>query len=145
MDQDDLAQAEFGQQYSTLIGTRTEEVDNVFFNIMSYHGNRFIFTTLQLDAMCDSSNLERDGVSHNEFIFVDPLSPGISADGQSQILPFGGPFAQLRNAIDDANGGDVLLLRPGNYTEDRIIRKAITLRAVRRDGLTPGNAIVRAR
>jgi hypothetical protein len=118
---------------------------------MSYYDNRSIFTTLQLDAMCDTSNVERDNVSHNNLVFVDVLSPGVLANGLSKVqviggpIPvIGGPYAQLKNGIDAAFGGDVLLLRPGNYTENREIRKAITLRAVRRDVVTAGNAIIRA-
>ena len=149
-----IAQGNFDKDWSELSPTDQARVDNTFFNIMCYRDNRSIFTTLQLDAMCDTSNVERDNVSHNNCVFVDVLSPGVLANGLSKvqlivvpgfpIQTVGGPYAQLKNGIDAAFGGDVLLLRPGNYTENREIRSAITLRAVRRDVLTAGNAIIRA-
>jgi len=141
---DQIAQGNFNKNWSELSSTDQTRVDNTRYNIMSYHGSRSIFTTLQLDAMCDTSNVDRDIVSHNNFVFVDVLSPGIQANGLSKILPFGGPYHTLKEGIDAAFGSDVLLLRPGNYAENREIRGAITLRAVRRDVLTPGNAIIRA-
>lgn len=146
-----IAQGNFNKDWSELSSTDQARVDNTFFNIMCYRDDRSIFTTLQLDAMCDTSNVERDAVSHNNLVFVDALSPGVLANGLSKVqviggpIPvIGGPYAQLKNGIDAAFGGDVLLLRPGSYTEERVIRKAITLRAVRRDVLTPGIATIRA-
>ena len=146
-DQDDLAQGRYGQNYAALTSLQQENIDNTFFNIMSYHGNRSIFTTLQLDAMCDTSNIERDIVSHNDFVFIDTQAVGNGANGLSKSANngTGGPFKFLKNGIDAASGGDVILIRPGNYTENRVIRQPITLRAVRRDGLVAGNAIIRAR
>lgn len=148
-DQDGIAQENFNQNYASLSATGMDQVDNTFFNIMSYHTNRWIFTTRQLDAMCDTSNAARDIVSQNNFIFVDPTAPGIQPNGFSrpaQILGLtaGGPYPRLSTGIDSASTGDVLLLRPGNYGENRELRKAITLRAVRGEMLTPGDAIIRA-
>jgi hypothetical protein len=141
---DQIAQGNFKKDWSELSSRDQARVDNTFVNIMCYRNNRSIFTTLQLDAMCDTSNVERDAVSHNNLVFVDVLSPGIQANGLSKIQPFGGPYHTLKEGIDASFGGDVLLLRPGSYAENREIRGAITLRAVRRDVLTPGNAIIRA-
>ena len=141
---DQIAQGNFNQDRSELSSSDQTRVDNTRYNIMSYHGSRSIFTTQQLDAMCDTSNVERDAYSHNNFLFVDVFSPGVQADGLSKIQPFGGPYHALKDGIDAAFGGDVLLLRPGSYTEDREIRGPMTLRAVRRDVLTPGSATIRA-
>lgn len=142
---DEVAQGNFSMNWSALSADNQATVDNTRFNIMSYHPDRSLFTTQQLDAMCDTSNAERDSVSHNNFIFVDETALGVAANGQSKaFVGIGGPFAQLANAIDAAGGGDVLLIRPGDYTEDREIRQAITLRAVRRDVLTPAEVTIRA-
>jgi len=148
---DQIAQGNFNKNWSELSPADQARVDNTFFNIMSYRDNRSIFTTLQLDAMCDTSNVERDNVSHNNLVFVDVLASGVTPNGLSKAVvlccglpPIGGPYPTLKNGIDAAFGGDVLLLRPGNHTENREIRGPITLRAVRRDVLTPGNAIIRA-
>jgi hypothetical protein len=70
-----------GKVYANLITSQQQQVDNVFFNIMSYHGNRSVFTTLQLDTMCDKSNTDRDIVSHNNFLFTDTLSHAAASTG----------------------------------------------------------------
>lgn len=119
-------------------------MDNTRYNIMSYHGDRSVFTTLQMDAMCDTSNVERDNVSHNDFLFADPSATGIAPNGSSEIVAIGGPYRLLVDAINAANGGDVILMRPGSYTEARVLRSPMTLRAVRRDVLTAGSATIRA-
>jgi hypothetical protein len=135
-------------------------VNNTLSNIMSYHGSsaaprdaagdvtgpadRHVLTSDQLDRMTDYSNNPRSQVASGKTVFVDHTASGPS-DGTSKgtVLTTGliqlGPFRQLKNGIDDAQAGDIVLMRPGSYTEDRVLRKAIALRATR------GNATIRAR
>ncbi len=144
----------------SLTAAQTLLVNNTLSNIMSYHGtaaaprdaagnvlgpaDRFILTSDQLDRMTDYSNNPRAQVASGRTVFVDHTANAPS-DGTSKgtVLPTGllqlGPFNHLNNGIDDAHNGDIVLLRPGSYTEDRVLRKSITLRATR------GNATIRAR
>ncbi len=143
--QSGIAKEAFGVSYFELNTKQQEEVNNTFFNIMSYHDERSVLTTLQLDAMCDTSNQQRHEVVNGDVIFVDPQALVSPPGGTSRTGLSGGPIPDLKSAIDMAGAGDVLLLRPGDYTEDRVIRKAITLRAVRRDMLVAGNATIRVK
>ena len=146
-----------------LNASQTLLINNTLSNIMSYHGGslevaprdpvsglitgpagRYILTPDQLDRMTDYSNNPRFNVTTGKTVFVDKDASG-PADGTSKgtVLPTLlvqlGPYKQLKNGIDNASPGEIVLMRPGSYTEDRVLRKAITLRATR------GNATIRAR
>jgi hypothetical protein len=47
------------------------------------------------------------------------------------LFPFGGPRKTFHEGLDQANPGDIVLVRPGNYDEPQRITKAVTIRATR--------------
>jgi hypothetical protein len=134
-----IAQANFNRDWEALNAAQQSQVIATLRNIMSYHGDRSIFCTEQLDEMCDTSNRRRHDVVRHSFVFVDRSASGIAPTGSP-----GAPYKKLDNAIDAAGGGDVILIRPGAYELDATIRKSIQLRAIRRDAVVAGNAIIRA-
>lgn len=129
---DDIASNAFPTEFAsgTMTATQLNEVDNVWFNIMSYHSNRDRFTSDQLDAMADTAAGSRSYVTDHRTWFVDtvttPPETGLSSH----------PFDSIQEAVDKAGGGDVLIIRTGTYDEPPPITKAVTLRASR------GNAII---
>ena len=132
-DQDDIASNSFGQNYLQLGNRQQDQVDDVFFNLMSYHATRNRLTLDQMDLMTDASNTSRIGVATGRTIFVDKDALGILPTGNS-----GAPFEKIKNALEDASAGDILLIRAGTYTDKTTIRKKVTLRATR------GNAVLRS-
>ena len=118
-------------------GATAKELDETFFNIMAKHGStpgfRTTLTSDQLDVMTDASNQGRSHMASGRTVFVDEDALGVFPTGNS-----GAPFKKLKNAIEDAGAGDIVLMRPGIYTDKSTIRKKVTLRATR------GNAILRA-
>jgi nitrous oxidase accessory protein NosD len=47
------------------------------------------------------------------------------------LVPVNGPFGAISSAVNAANadGGDIIILRPGNYNQTPTINKPLTLRA----------------
>lgn len=116
-DRDDIAQWSFSQNYSQLSSNRMNQVDNVWFNLMSYHnitGDPRL-TTDQLDkwqnAIWQFDN--RQDVARGEPIFVDgkkviciPLCIG------TPLFEFA-TFAQGYNRVNSSQ--DVIILREDDY------------------------------
>lgn len=141
---DDVANHHFGKPYASLSAGQKEEVDNCYYNVMSYHEaankdtveNRM--TEQQLDLFADIASRERAA-------FVSGLTIFLSTGGSDAVLgnPAGSsqlPYRTLGKGISVANlnGGDILLLRPGNYDERLTIEKPVTLRAPRTGWVTIG-------
>lgn len=119
-DQDDIANNSYNLNYSQLSAANQEIVDNVFFNIMSYHGNRARLTEGQLDrwvqAIYDNGN-RRDVVSGDPIYLDDDASCTFIAscvlcDGEPED-----PYDDLMNCgFPSANSGsDIIVLKPGTY------------------------------
>lgn len=204
--QDLIAQNNFGQNYANLSAARKDQVDDVWFNIMSYHYGSFNnslerLTPDQLDLVADVSNGRRNDVASGRTVFVDKSSACISPDdlpgdykwwvdrnpppgitwGSSSGTPFriappspaappgwppfgwssawppdfglprpptppypsswtwppqppppievcfGGPLKTFGGGLAQANPGDIVLLRAGNYNEPRRITQRVTL------------------
>jgi hypothetical protein len=51
-----IAQNNFGSPYASLSAFQQSQVDDVFFNIMSYHGTRDRFTEGQMDRWTEAAN-----------------------------------------------------------------------------------------
>ncbi len=109
-------------------------------NLMSYHCDNdldFELTEGQLDRWADMTRMylpqECTGVTY----FVQRGSSAIGPDGYSRSyfdfggIPLGGPLATVSGGISAASsrGGDIVVLRPGNYNEQITINKPVTLRA----------------
>jgi hypothetical protein len=125
--QNAIAQGNFGMNYASLSAFNQTRVDNVNFNIMSYHDTRDRITPDQLDRWTDAANGDRIDVVTGRTRFVDRSNNG-AASGTS-VLPFKTVAAGV--AAASASGSDIVLLRPGNYNEPMTITKPLCIRATR--------------
>jgi hypothetical protein len=135
----EIANHSFGMAYADLPPSRQTLVDDVFLNIMSYHGGTSRLTELQLDRWTDAANGWRLNVTTGRTWFVDDDSCLLPA-GHSACNPFGGPLWTVEAGVNAANpaGGDIVLIRPGTYNEPRTFSKPVTLRATRLGGVVIG-------
>jgi hypothetical protein len=124
--QNNIALATYGALYNALNAGQQYFVDNTWSNLMSYHspGNRF--TSDQLDRMTDSSNGARNNVCSGFTQFVDHNGVIFFQFGSSVF-----PYVTVANGINNANAGDIVLMRPGTYNEPMTITRQVTLRATR--------------
>ena len=128
----EIAQGNYGLNYSQISVARQALVDVVLNNIMSYHGDRYRMTSDQLDRWTDAANSPRNQVATGRTRFVDRANAGVQS-GTSTL-----PYRTVATGITaaSASGSDIVLIRPGNYNEPQTITKAVTLRATR------GNAVI---
>jgi hypothetical protein len=130
--QNQIAMNAFGAAYTNLNSAQQRQVDDVFFNVMSYHPTLNRFTSDQLDRLTDASNGTRINVATGRTWFVDRNNTCIFPNGDSGcVLGGGGPFKTVAAGISAASTGDIVLLRPGKYNEPMTITKPVTLRATR--------------
>lgn len=140
-DRDDIAQHNFGVNYASLASFQREEVDNVFLNIMSYHrsgcgqgADVARLTELQLDHWADTASFTRLSVRDGRTFFVQ-AGVGGSQNGRS-TSPFD-LVAEGRNAAN--GGGDIVMIRGGNYLENLTFNTPMTLRTPRGNVARIGN------
>jgi hypothetical protein len=133
-DKNGIAKHTFFMKYDELPGHQKEMVDNVAENIMSRHYAEPIQAELtrltegQLDRWTESIDeyVTRARVRDGRTWFVDQTSG-------AKVGTMRYPFASVNLAVEAANsdGGDIILLRPGQYGEAVTIQKPVTLRATR--------------
>jgi Pregnancy-associated plasma protein-A len=138
--QNDVGQYTFGNNYNALTRTQQTQVDDVYFNVMSYHDAPNKNTTevrlseLQLDRAADHASGDRNAFASGKTWFVSTtgvlLAPGTS------LNPIRYPSFAINAAA--ASGGDIVLIRPGSYNEHITINKPVTLRAPRTGSATIG-------
>ncbi len=139
--QNNIANFTFNTSYASLTPAQQQQVDDVFFNIMSYHGGRTRMTELQLDTWANlaASTIHRRFVADGRTYFVQVggnlLGTGFSGD----------PIATVRRGVEvAASSGDIVLLRPGAYNEWPLTigagNKAVTLRATRQGPAVIGSS-----
>jgi hypothetical protein len=126
-----ISQGNYGVNYSSLSAANQLRVDNIHFNIMSYHDTRERLTSDQLDRATDASNGDRFKAASGRTRFVATTGDDVFGTGSS-----GSRFRTVARGVTVANSGDIVLLRNGSYDEAITITKAVTLRATR------GTAIV---
>jgi hypothetical protein len=119
--QDQIAMANFnGRVYALLASSEQDQVNAVYFNIMSYHNktstgqNTFRLTERQLDRWTDAANAARLTVTTGRTWYVN-----------------GGGTVQTALSSANQSGGDIILIRPGAYNEHVSIRHPVTLRVTR--------------
>lgn len=112
-------------------GTPDALIDNTWLNIMSYHLPQDRFTTLQLDAMADTSNGARNNVATGHTRFVDRNCSPLIPNGASVCGAFTGPHPTVTGGVNAAANGDIVLIRTGTYIEPGTISKPVTLRSTR--------------
>lgn len=137
-DRDEIAQHNFGENYNQLSSDEQNDVDNVLFNVMSYHSalqncgmNNTSFagrlTEHQLDRWSDTASVARFDVCDGRTFFV------LANAGGSQTGRSTNPFDRVAEGIDAADpaGGDIVMIRSGAYPENLTINIPVTLRAPR--------------
>ncbi|MCZ6837434.1 MAG: hypothetical protein O7G85_16785 [Planctomycetota bacterium] len=124
--QNDIAQWTYGSNYGALSVARQNLVDDVFFNVMSYHSNRSVLTDDQMDVFTDLANDIRNSVVTGQTWFVDGSANTISPTGSSQL-----PFQNVLDGIFVASNDDIVLIRTGTYNEFLILNQPVTIRASR--------------
>ncbi len=129
-DRNQVSQINFSQNYASLSASRQDQVDDVWFNLMSYHDNDlpdFRLTPGQITRAAQSSNTERDNVAANYFRFVDPNGGDDAANG----LLLSSPLRTFAGAVTAAGASDTLVFAAGTYsrasTSAYRITKACTL------------------
>ncbi len=142
----EIAKHNFSVKYDKLDAEQTELVDDVAENIMSYHflkpvgANLRRLTEGQLDRWTDATlNFYRRQVCDGRTWFVDrrtPCNEGTSNHPYDSV--------QLAAAAANDHGGDIILLRPGEYHETVTINKPLTIRATRRGPASIGTPFVYA-
>jgi hypothetical protein len=134
INEDQMAQYKFGLPYASLTSSQQILVDNTWFNAMSYHealskntveSRR---TELQLDVVADIANTDRSAFVSGRTVFVSTSGSDSSTSNSSTS-----PYATVSMALTLVNpaGGDIILLRPGNYSGALTINQPVTLRATR--------------
>lgn len=116
--QDDIAQFSYSQNYNQLSNARKERVDDVFFNLMSYHtitGNPRL-TPDQLDRWANSIWFynNREAVVRGEPIFVNinnscPLPSSCFGTPNLEFDTFNKGYGRVNSSQD------VIILREGSY------------------------------
>jgi hypothetical protein len=114
---DQIAQNQYGNTYANLSTSQKDRVDDVWFNIMSYHYGSFNnllerLTQGQMDVVGVTANGTRDNVTGNYFRFVDPST---LFDGLGGGLNTTTAFRTVEGAIAGSGDDDVLAIRSGTY------------------------------
>jgi len=142
---DQIAQGNFGNNWAQLDAIKQKQVDDLLHNVMSYHGSnpgdRDRLSPDQLDVMADYSNGVRSSIADGRTWFVDRDNTSVFPAGNSKpvfvVSLIGGPFPTVWQGVAVAQANDIVLIRPGTYTDTTRFDKAMTLRATR------GNAELR--
>jgi hypothetical protein len=112
-------------------GASAFQIDNVFLNVMSYHLPQDRFTDDQMDLLTDTASIARSFVTTGRTWFVDRNCGSIIRNGSSRCNAFSGPFGLVRDGLNSASSGDIVLIRAGNYNERQTFNRPATLRASR--------------
>lgn len=133
---DDISIYWTNKVYANLNTAEQIVVSNTFNNIMSYHPNRRVLTSDQLDRIADTSNGSRNNLTTGFTWFVDRNNTCTGRTGSSRCANgAGGPFQTVTTGVNRANAGDIVLIRPGHYNEPMTLTKVVTLRATRGDAV----------
>ena len=131
---DELSTYRWGQPFSAVGPVKQDSLWNTFWNNMTYlhpgqiYGQTFnkILVESQLDRWTDTANGVRAAVRSARTRFVSPIPCGgcPPATGSSTD-----PYRSVASAFSAAGGGDILLLRAGDYSASPLLDKPLTLRA----------------
>ena len=135
-----ITQANFGVNANNLTASQSDQLNDVWFNLMSYHWNglpTLRLTPGQIDRAAGESNTGRDNIAANYFRFVDS---GVGNDNNNGLsLPFS--FRTFAGAVNGAGTSDVLAFSAGTYTRSSSSTYRITKACV----LTSRKGTVRLR
>jgi hypothetical protein len=110
---DQISQNWAGNIYNNLTSSQQNTVNNVWLNIMSYHGGLSRLTAGQMDKLAEKSNGDRDNVTGNYFRFVD----GTGGNDGNAGFTAATSFKTITGAITGSGIDDVLLIRAGTYNK----------------------------
>lgn len=131
---DGIAKYTFSMKYDELQGYQREMVDNVAENIMSKHYEEPIAAEL---TRLTEGQLDRWTEGMDEYVLRVKVRDGrtwvVDQKSGANVGTMRYPFASVNLAVEAANsnGGDIILLRPGQYAQAVTIQKPVTLRATR--------------
>ena len=131
LDRDGLSRANFGgRNFNQLTAGEQAQVNSTWLNVMSYHQEDQLLTQ-QMDDWTDAASSSRRYVCTGRTWFVDRNCGAIVHNGGSHCNVFGAPFNTVGDGVNNAQGGDIVMIRAGSYNEPMTINKAITLRSTR--------------
>jgi hypothetical protein len=114
---DDIAVNYFGDTYANLLSEEQDQVDIVWFNIMSYHPGD-VLSHCQMDRMSLQGYSDKSWLYSKEPVYVNNGSSSSNPSGT-----FEEPYEFLDSALNAGNiDGKVIVLQQGSYTtaQDRI-------------------------
>jgi hypothetical protein len=154
----DIAQYSFGVDYDEATSSQQEQVDNVYYNVISYHGESPPrLTSDQFDRMMDVSGTTWFAITQRCTFFVDgdpdvpPTMighlncsregprPNVDGDEYPDTKLDGSsvnPLSTVASALNEAGDGDIVMIRGGYYDEQLTIDQPVFLRA------SMGNAVI---
>ncbi len=139
-DTNDISSFNFGVSYANASDSQRSRVDDVWFNLMSYHRSGlpdFRLTPGQMDRAGGVSNTDRDNIAANYFRFVDNSAGNDTNLGLSPSFP----IRSLSAAIQTAGVSDSIAFSAGTYTRSSSSAYRITKACV----LTSRGGTVRLR
>ena len=111
---DDISLNNFGNVYTNLTSAQQEQVDMVWFNIMSYHPTRDRLSHCQMDRESRQGYSDRSWLYSRGVTYVSNRCdfPCLWRDGSFYL-----PFNDLQDALNTGGlTGRVVVLEEGNYT-----------------------------
>ena len=134
---DQAAIGNYGVAYTSLTTAQKKLVDDIYFNLMSYHigdpvgvGSRDNFqnrfTELQLDRLTDAANGPRAATMSGKTRFVST-----TGNDASSGLVSTAPKRTVAAVVTSSAASDLVLLRAGSYNELITINRPVTLRVAR--------------
>lgn len=112
---DEIATVNYGANDADITASQRGQVDNVWFNLMSYHQNDLPglrLTQGQIDRAGGVSNTDRDNIAANYFRFVSSTAGSDANPGLYPSLP----IRSLAIAISAAGTSDTIAFSAGTYT-----------------------------
>lgn len=144
-DQNAIADWTFHSPYGSLPPSQQSMVDDVYFNVMSYHGHFPCghqvetprLTEGQLDLLSDGTRPQANLVSGFAQIVARDGNAATGTGTSSE------PFATVQAGVTAANaqGGDIVTIRPGAYDEKVYTSKPMVLRATRAGQVIIGSSV----
>jgi hypothetical protein len=110
--QDDIASNNFGAPYASLSDTQKAQVDQVWWNVMSYHNTdaRYVLTSCQMARQSRQSYANESWILSKSPVYVD------ATYGGSQNGSFDQPYQTIQQAVNArVLNGRVMVLESGGH------------------------------
>jgi len=108
--QNAIATNNFGSTYNSLTQGQKDDVDNVWFNVMSYHPTRNRITPCQMNRESVQGYLDRAWMYSKTPVYVDSGYPYYG------IGSFTSPYRSFQSALDSSTAGNVIVLEGGRHS-----------------------------